>query len=281
MKQTVKITFLSIILLPYVLYSQSDTISIYYDIDKFVATPEERKKLEFKTDSLSKIEILSYTDYLGSTTYNLELSKKRTHTIKALLLKNGFDTLKIKNAKGLGEIGEELALENGVPENRRSDIIIHYKKAIKQKKQATEQEKQAIEPNTTLADKINESAIGSTLILKNLSFIPGHHYLMEESLPTLDSLILILQRNPNLKIEIEGHVCCSPGTSDGLDQELNTYNLSEQRAKYIYLKLIENSIEAKRLSYKGMARTKPLFPLEKTTEEQQANRRVEIKIIEK
>jgi len=59
------------------------------------------------------------------------------------------------------------------------------------------------------------------------------------------------------------------------------YNLSEARAKYIYDLLIYDGISAERLSYEGFARQNPLYPEEKTEEEKAANRRVEIRIIEK
>jgi len=274
MIQLAKTLFLYLTIVPLTLLSQSDTISIYYSIDSYTASEEEKRKVEISIDRIKKIEVLSYTDYLGSTAYNLILSKKRAYGIKAFLLEKGIDSSKINHIIGKGEIGKELAFKEGVAENRRSDVILHYK-------QANIQDKEPEEPKANLADKIKESKVGSKLILKNLSFVPGHHYLLKESLPTLDSLILILQNNPNLKIEIQGHVCCSPGNSDGFDQQLKTFNLSEERAKHIYQKLIDNEIEPKRLSYIGLAKTQPLFPAERTPTEQQANRRVEIRIIEK
>jgi flagellar motor protein MotB len=53
------------------------------------------------------------------------------------------------------------------------------------------------------------------------------------------------------------------------------------RAKFVYDYLIENGIEKERLSYKGYAHTRPKILVENTPEEEQINRRVEIKITEK
>jgi outer membrane protein OmpA-like peptidoglycan-associated protein len=96
-------------------------------------------------------------------------------------------------------------------------------------------------------------------------------------------LLDVMEKNPNLEISIEGHICCRAGWElDGMDEDLGTNNLSEMRAKTVYDYLIKNGIAAIRLSYKGFG---PLYPLyaypEKTEEEKTANRRVEIKIIKK
>jgi flagellar motor protein MotB len=85
-------------------------------------------------------------------------------------------------------------------------------------------------------------------------------------------LLLVLQRNPQMKIEIHGHLCCMP---------VDRTDLSTQRAKAIYNFLIQNEIDKSRLSYKGFGSTQPIYPLpEKSEEERAANRRVEILIVE-
>jgi outer membrane protein OmpA-like peptidoglycan-associated protein len=81
---------------------------------------------------------------------------------------------------------------------------------------------------------------------------------------------MVLTNNPNLKIEIQGHLCCM--TTDRLD-------LSTQRAKAIYNFLVKNNIAKERLTYKGFGSSKPIYPLpEKDEKERAANRRIEIEI---
>ena len=82
----------------------------------------------------------------------------------------------------------------------------------------------------------------------------------------------MLQNNPQLKIEIQGHLCCMP---------VDRTDLSTQRAKAIYNFLITNDVYRARLSYKGFGSTQPIYPLpEKNEVERAANRRVEILIVE-
>ena len=109
-------------------------------------------------------------------------------------------------------------------------------------------------------------------------FLPGQHFLTEESTVAYDELFQVLKNNPNLKIKIEGHICCKLDNEDGLDLATSKYNLSEARAEYVYEMLLEDGIEESRLSFEGFAREKPLYPDEKTEMEKQLNRRVEIRI---
>jgi len=81
-----------------------------------------------------------------------------------------------------------------------------------------------------------------------------------------------MEENPNLKIEIQGHICCQ--TIEGL------YDVSTARDRAIYVFLIQNKIDRKRLSYVGFGIKKPIFPIpEKNEEEENRNRRVEIMIV--
>ena len=132
-----------------------------------------------------------------------------------------------------------------------------------------------------LEEEIATAKVGDHLVLKEMVFLPGQHYLTEESTPAYQELYQFMKNNPSFEIKIEGHICCKLDEQDGLDLETNQYNLSEARAKYIYDILIEDGIDAKRLSYEGFARQRPLFPEEKTEQEKQANRRVEILIVAK
>ena len=93
-----------------------------------------------------------------------------------------------------------------------------------------------------------------------------------ESRAKMFELLLVMQNNPDLKIEIQGHLCCQP--VDRLD-------LSTKRAKAVYNFLIANEIYKGRLSYKGFGSSQPIYPLpEKNEAERAANRRVEILIVE-
>ena len=71
------------------------------------------------------------------------------------------------------------------------------------------------------------------------------------------------------------------GPEDGMDGQTWTSNLSVNRAKAIYDYLIEQGIAASRLSYKGLGNTQPKRFPERTPLDEQANRRVEVRIVKK
>ena len=124
--------------------------------------------------------------------------------------------------------------------------------------------------------------VNQTFVLHNIYFFTGRRLIKKESLPALDQLVELLQDNPSLKVRIEGHVCCiSPTLPDALDEDSGGMNLSVNRAKYIYDYLVTKGIDKARLSYAGFGRRFPVIPNERTEEEAQQNRRVEIRIISK
>ena len=129
--------------------------------------------------------------------------------------------------------------------------------------------------------KIEELNKGESVAIEGLSFVPGRHLILESAVPVLQKLLKTMKDNPKLKIEIQGHVCCTDGPEDGLDYDTREKNLSEARAKAIYDYLLAKGISDKRLSYKGFGHSKPKELIEDTPTKEQTNRRVEIMIIEK
>jgi outer membrane protein OmpA-like peptidoglycan-associated protein len=88
-----------------------------------------------------------------------------------------------------------------------------------------------------------------------------------------------MQSNPTLMVEIQGHVCCAnKPNDDGLDDETGDFRLSWNRAQFVRDYLVQNGIDAARISYRGYAMTHPLVYPEATIQDQIKNRRVEILI---
>lgn len=262
---------------------QTDTIKIYFEIGKFEASAEELLKLDIDKTTWNKIDIISYTDYLGSSELNTKLSLERSREIRSRLVQRGLNTEILGTVEGKGVLGETLKGNSGITQNRRTDIVIWNKSDVDE---TVEIEIQPIEvpmvsEKVKLESQIEAAEVGDQLVLSNMVFLPGQHFLTEESRAAYDELFELLKQNPNLKIIIEGHICCKIDNEDGLDLATNKYNLSEARAEYVYDILIEDGISADRLSFEGFARENPLFPNENTEEEKMANRRVEIRIIEK
>jgi flagellar motor protein MotB len=98
--------------------------------------------------------------------------------------------------------------------------------------------------------------------------------LLPKSKPALSSLLLFLQKNPTIKIEIQGHA------NGPKRKNLKEFRkLSENRAEAIKKYLTFQGISKKRLSVEGFGNSMMLFPDPQTEEESELNRRVEIKII--
>jgi len=264
--------------------AQTDTIRIYFEIGKIETSNDELQKLEGSKSHWTRVDLISYTDYLGSKDLNRVLSLKRSREIRSRLVQRGLDTEILGAVEGGGVTGPILDSDEGVQESRRCDIIIWKTN----KKTTKDNPIVAVEENSLnpikkaeLKSQIESAKIGDHLVLSDMIFIPGQHFLTEQSTPAYEELFQLLKRNARLRIIIEGHICCKIADEDGLDLATNKFNLSEARAAYIYNSLIKDGIAADRLSYKGFARNNPLFPAERTEEEKMANRRVEIRIIKK
>jgi outer membrane protein OmpA-like peptidoglycan-associated protein len=117
---------------------------------------------------------------------------------------------------------------------------------------------------------------GAKYNLGNIIFYGDLADLMPASYPSAESLYELLSKNKKLVIQIEGHV--NKGTVKDEKDELFNQTLSEQRALTIYNYLVKKGISKDRLSTVGLSASQMLYPVPKTLAEQEANRRVEIKI---
>ncbi len=98
---------------------------------------------------------------------------------------------------------------------------------------------------------------------------------LASSTPMLDSLYLILQKNPKIKIEVQGHVNW-PQKNEQFADTAGLRKLSEDRAKMIYTYLINKGIPSGRITYKGYGNKKMIYPNATTEAEMKMNRRVVI-----
>jgi OOP family OmpA-OmpF porin len=89
--------------------------------------------------------------------------------------------------------------------------------------------------------------------------------------PMLNEAVAILKKNPQLRIEIEGH-------TDSVGPEAYNQKLSENRAKAIMDYFVNHGVSADQMTMKGYGETKPAFPND-TKENRAKNRRVELRPI--
>ncbi len=290
--------FYSLFLLIFQFSKAQEKFTVYFESNKFDLNSKETMKLntwisENKNNKI--VAIHGFTDEDGTNGFNDTLAQKRVNFI--------FNTVRtqIKTREDFKtrSFGESFDQSKDKAQNRRVIIYFILEKdlaredeilGIKKEQVVVEQPKPEIEypekmifenPNGTKSEfkldrtfmkKVAQAKAGEKLKIDNLNFIINTFAVVNESRGKLYELLLVLQSNPSLKIQIQGHLCCMP---------IDRTDLSTQRAKAIYNFLIANDVYRARLSYKGFGSTDPIYPIpEKDEKERAANRRVEILIVE-
>jgi outer membrane protein OmpA-like peptidoglycan-associated protein len=263
---------------------KADTLRLYFAINE-ITSVANNLRLDSALKAIEKksmdIGIYGYADFLSNDSYNISLSQKRADHVKQYLLDNAaYNQLNVYACEGKGEkFSKDNSSNEGEPKQRRVDIYFEPVVTLNVAESFLETPKEEVaktEPKKT----IEELSKGETMAIEGLSFVPGRHLILESAVPVLQKLLKTMKNNPKLKIEIQGHVCCTNGAEDGLDSDTRERNLSESRAKAIYDYLIAKGISEDRLSYKGFGHSKPKELNEDSPLKEQANRRVEILIIE-
>lgn len=228
---------------------------------------------------VQEVAIEGHCDSVGSLAYNQHLSDRRAGEVEKLLRENGIPKAAIKTCIGYGErIPASNGRYNELARNRRVVVHFTFNDTIVQLKPPV-----VANTNTKRPQALNSPAqlkAGNTLVLKNLLFYGARHELKPESIPELEYLCDLLTHHPTVKIEIQGHVCCTTVEPDGFDIDTRTPNLSVNRARVVcdYLHY-ECGIAKDRLSYVGFGGSKKITLDEQTEQQQQINRRVEIKVL--
>jgi outer membrane protein OmpA-like peptidoglycan-associated protein len=271
-------------------YAQQDTIHVYFD-----AKSTELNTAAFQTidsniyyDILTKGKHPAVIYYTNSNKRNAELSSTRADAVIKYVISMGIPEADITVAESKYNVPRGIKNLNENPLSNRVDII----------------------PggiSLTLSETVNEAPIPSdtkpitnlttitkneTIRLEHVEFKPGTDILLDEAIPTLQSLYETLDKNPDINIQIEGHVCCAnmyhlpehPSKHDYAFKEVvqeEAMSLSLKRANKVYDYLIKKGISKKRLSTKGFGHTVPIYDADGKTINKQKNRRVEIRIMEK
>lgn len=288
---------LSLILFLSVSLKAQEQISFYFDSDKSELKKSELSKLNQWISDNGKVKIVAingYTDEDGGVGYNDTLAQRRVNTVYKIV-KEKVSIREDFKTRSFGKLHQQSANK---AENRR--VTVYY---ILEKDLARENEILGIEPekpvekpkpkrqypdvieirnpngsvsqfelDTKFMNRVDEAQPGEKLKIENLNFHLNTFAIVNESRGKLYELLLVMQHNPDLKIDIQGHICCS--ASDRKD-------LSTQRAKAVANFLRSQGIDKSRVNYQGFGTSQPIYPIpEKTEEERAANRRVEVYIVE-
>jgi len=107
--------------------------------------------------------------------------------------------------------------------------------------------------------------------LKGVNFKAGSAELEPESIEILDAAVAGIKKNPQARIEIQGHT-----SSEGDDQFNQT--LSEQRAYTVFLYMVDKGIDRGRLSASGYGSSQPKAS-NNTEAGRKKNRRIELRVL--
>jgi len=105
----------------------------------------------------------------------------------------------------------------------------------------------------------------------NLEFELNRAVIKQSSYADLDEIAKILNKHPNLKIEISGH-------TDNVGSEVANLKLSKARAMAVRTALVSRKVASSRIKVLYFGSSKPIAP-NTTVEGRAKNRRVEMKII--
>lgn len=231
-----------------------------------------------------KVELGGYTDNVGSTSKNIELSRNRAKFVYAFLLKNGINEERI-TYKGYGPkrplySNRYSSTREG---NRRIEVKIIDKAKEDYSKLVEESNGEPITEDgdnlkkqhnlTVLFDNLESVVVGNTLTISSIEYEPNMVAVPEESKTDLNKLADLLIENPTIVGEIQGHT-----DKSGLE-ELNQL-LSEQRSEAVYNYLISKGVLEKQLSYKGYGSSDPIMS-NKYQYGKEANRRIDFKLLSK
>ena len=260
------------------LYSQ-EKFTVYFDTDKYILNQKQDSILSgfIQKKDVKVNKISGFCDFRASNAYNYQLGLNRANTIlNALPIADKSSIIVVSK-------GEEFKQKADLALNRKVEIEYEVNKIVLESiptKEIEIVEKPFVEEvvldeyPTELQKRIINSKVGDKILLNNLNFYVRTAEFYPESVPFLEDLYEVLEKNPKIKIEIQGHICCTPG------RDIEEFSL--RRCIAVYDFLVDYGISSDRMTYVGFDATQPLFPIpEKNEEERKANRRVEIMILEK
>ena len=267
---------------------------MYFDTNKYELAKNESDKLQAWIVANKESKVLAingYTDEDGSIGLNDTLAQRRVSTVYNTI-KGQVKTREDFKTRSFGELHKQSKIK---AENRKVTLYYLQKKDLARENEILgisaaavkrqpvkypekvympkpDGSKEEIVLDKDLIAAIEAGKPGDIIRLKNINFYENSFGILPESGPRLTELLAIMKANKNLKIKIQGHICCMEG---------DPRDLSTKRAKQVMEFLNKNGIDKSRLSFQGLGTSKPINPLPERNEAERAeNRRVEIMVVE-
>lgn len=110
------------------------------------------------------------------------------------------------------------------------------------------------------------------LVKESVHFITGEARLAPDAAALLDNVVDVLVERPKIKVRVEGH-------TDNVGGDARNMELSKERAQAVVQYLVDQGIDASRVTSEGYGSTRPIAP-NLTRRGREQNRRVEFHIVE-
>ncbi|WP_232065241.1 OmpA family protein [Rhodocytophaga rosea] len=120
---------------------------------------------------------------------------------------------------------------------------------------------------------LDKEEVNKVFVVDNIYYDLDQDKIRADAAEELDKLVDFLKDNPTIKIELGSHTDVRAADAYNMD-------LSQRRANSAVKYLIDNGIQASRITAKGYGETRLIVQDAQTEEDHQRNRRTEIKILE-
>ncbi len=288
MRRLVRCLILLLVLAPAAVAQRprADTIVVHFAFDRSIVRPADSTALQNAGRNADSILLLGYTDTVGATAYNIQLSYRRAQATQKALLQYFIQTAPISMQSPptqpqappptatppirLDPRGESNPLPGDDSLSRRVEIIVYYHindtpTIVKAPPVDTPRIRPDDEPDTAFG-------------LDNINFIANTPILTDASKEALPGSVAYLRNFADRYLEIDGF-CNQPGPP--LKPKDPLFILSIRRAKFIYDYLIAQGFDSTHLRYKGLGNTNPVNAHPTTAHEMDQNMRVEIRVFRK
>lgn len=279
-------------------------LEVFFDFNKDIPNEASQIKLDewiSKNKNAEITKVFGYCDSVDDSSYNKDLAMRRVNSMLEIFKSNN---VRITDNVELKSFGKDFKYSKNQDENRKVEVFyklidnkspkpsngktpfannepVVYNEPQKANAQNSDKDfefkplyEKVEEERSQLAEKFKKAKVGDLIRISNISFHFNSEEIMDESMPILEELYMIMFSNPKLVIKIHGHICCNPNPNDT--------KLSYRRALVILKFLTKRGIPLHRLDYKGFGSNDPIYKVpEKTEQQRAANRRVEILIVDK
>ena len=116
------------------------------------------------------------------------------------------------------------------------------------------------------------TAVGSKVVLRNIFFDVGKFNLKDQSISEIQKVQELLAKNPQLKVQINGH-------TDNTGDAAANKGLSLKRANAVVDYLISKGVDVARVSAKGYGSERPIVSNDDESGGRELNRRTEIEVV--